>query len=288
MLMGIKSPREKPMRAADLHMTQEILGYSRFHFITLPQGADDPALSEALDALGRRMENMHIVEGGPATEAFRGGRYQYLRAERGFSSERDIAHPEMARADVLIRTECADADPLDRYEEGLRHEIEKREGSVETLSGIQKPRSYTSYAMTQFAYTLALPPASGAVLPIGVVTPQNKTREWWKMDWMRRESFFLPRYDDEGRITARGHALASKEGVPGIYRRLAHHPEGYGLKEGYDFVGYFEFAENDAETFRAVMAALRDEADNPEWAYVQEGPEWWGRRVGLARDLWRK
>ena len=50
-------------------------------------------------------------------------------------------------------------------------------------------------------------------------------------------------------------------------------------------MGYFEFAEAHVTIFREVMAALRDVAQNPEWAYVREGPEWWGRRVGSAAAL---
>ncbi len=53
-------------------------------------------------------------------------------------------------------------------------------------------------------------------------------------------------------------------------------------------MGYFEFAEEHMPTFRAVMAALRDVAQNPEWAYVREGPAWWGRRVGQAAALWEE
>ena len=67
-----------------------------------------------------------------------------------------------------------------------------------------------------------------------------------------------------------------------------HAPEGYGKEGNYDFVGYFEFAEADASTFSAVMAALRDTEQNPEWAYISEGPEWWGRRVGEPSGLWKK
>jgi hypothetical protein len=119
-----------------------------------------------------------------------------------------------------------------------------------------------------------------------VVTPQNKNDDWWRMDWMRRESFFLPRYDDAGTMTAQGHALSADAGIPCINRRLVHRPEGYGRPDGYDFVGYFEFAEEGADTFRSVMAALRDTQKNPEWEYVQEGPEWWGRRVGKPADFW--
>jgi hypothetical protein len=106
------------------------------------------------------------------------------------------------------------------------------------------------------------------------------------MDWMHRESFFLPRYNSQERLVAKGHALAAAAGVPAIVRRNVHAPGGYGQKGTYDFVPYFEFAEADAPIFRDVMAALRDVTQNPEWAYVREGPEWWGRRVACAADLW--
>jgi hypothetical protein len=121
---------------------------------------------------------------------------------------------------------------------------------------------------------------------MGVVTPQNKIASWWAMDWMQRESFFLPRYDAQQHLIAEGHALAAAAGIPCIVRRNVHAPERYGCEGLYDFVPYFEFAAEHAPIFRAVMAALRDMAQNPEWAYVREGPEWWGRRVGYAAALW--
>jgi hypothetical protein len=192
----------------------------------------------------------------------------------------------MSTSSFLIRLEAATPSPLLAYEKALRALIEPRRGWVETLAGVQRPRSYTSYAMTQFAYAPALPPGPGKRFPLGVVTPQNKTPDWWKMPWMRRESFFLPRYDDHGKLVAPGHALAAEAGIPCINRRLYHAPDGYGRRDSYDFVGYFEFAETDAPIFHAVMAGLRDVGQNPEWAYVREGPEWWGRRVGCAAELW--
>jgi hypothetical protein len=143
-----------------------------------------------------------------------------------------------------------------------------------------------SYAMTQFAYAPAVAPQPGAACPIGVVIPQNKTAAWWAMDWMHRESFFLPRYDARERLVAKGHALAAAAGIPYIIRRNVHAPDGYGRAGSYDFVPYFEFAEEHVPLFRAVMAALRDTTQNPEWTYVREGPEWWGRRVGCAAALW--
>ncbi|MCZ6561488.1 MAG: hypothetical protein O6948_00980 [Deltaproteobacteria bacterium] len=37
-----------------------------------------------------------------------------------------------------------------------------------------------------------------------------------------------------------------------------------------------------------ITFLLRDVAQNPEWAYVREGPEWWGRRVRSVAALWGK
>ena len=194
----------------------------------------------------------------------------------------------LMEAHGLIRLEAASPEPLLEYEAGLRGLIESQGGGVEVLTGVQRPRSYTSHAMIQYAYAAALQPGTGANYPLGVVVPMNKSDAWWAMDWMHRESFFLPRYDQKENLVAKGHALAAEAGIPCITRRLVHAPDGYSLEGSYDFVGYFEFSEEHAPAFRAVMAALRDVAQNPEWAYISEGPEWWGRRVGEAAALWEK
>ncbi len=115
----------------------------------------------------------------------------------------------------------------------------------------------------------------------------NKTRQWWDLDWMHRERFFLPRYDADENMIVKGHSLAAAAGISCITRRLMHAPDGYGQESSYDFVGYFEFAEEHALVFEEVMAGLRNVAQNPEWKYVREGPEWWGRRIRQASDSWR-
>ena len=275
------------MQASDLNLTTTVTGHQRFLFLKLPaDGAD--GLAQAIDRLAEGMENMHYVDGPSSAEAFTKGRFQILRAERAMSQERDLPHPGISDADGLIRLEAEIEAPLLKYEEGLRALLEPKGGNVETLSGVQRPRSYTSHAMTQYAYAHAQQPGPGDVHPLGVVTPMNKNTQWWGLDWMHRESFFLPRYDANENMVVKGHALAADAGIACITRRLVHAPEGYGTEGSYDFVGYFEFAEADASTFSAVMAALRDTEQNPEWSYISEGPEWWGRRVGEASGLWEK
>ena len=274
------------MQSADLNLTTTVTGHQRFLFIKLPPGAADDGLAEAIGRLGDGMENMHFADGPPSAEGFRRGRYQMLRAERARSREQGLSHPAVKDADGLIRLEGEASETLLEYEAGLRALLEPGNGSVETLSGVQRPRSYTSHAMTQYAYARAQQPGPGSAHPLGVVTPMNKNADWWGMDWMHRESFFLPRYDANESMVLKGHALAADAGIACITRRLVHAPEGYGKEDGYDFVGYFEFAEADASTFSAVMEALRDTEQNPEWAYITEGPEWWGRRVSGPAELW--
>ena len=274
------------MQSSDLNLTTMVTGHQRFLFITLPSVEPDPGLAEAIGRLGDAMENMQYVDGPPTPEAFQRGRFQLLKAEPAMSREQDLTHPALMNADALIRLEAESSEPLLRYEEGLRELLNSAGGSVETLSGVQKPRSYTSHGMTQYAYARAQQPGPGSAHPLGVVTPMNKNAQWWGMDWMHRESFFLPRYDSRENMVIKGHALAADAGIASITRRLVHAPQGYGTDGAYDFVGYFEFAEADASTFSAVMAALRDTEQNPEWAYISEGPEWWGRRVGEPAALW--
>jgi hypothetical protein len=271
---------------ASLNLSTQVTGHQRFLFGSISRSRVDKELLAALDKLGDGMENLQFVSGQPSESALQRGCFQFLRAETQHSRERDLPHPSVLQSQFLVRLEAATEEAFLHFETQLRMLIEHRSGSVTTLTGVQRPRSYTSQAMTQFAYAGALQPGPGKQFPLGVVTPLNKTAEWWTMDWMQRESFFLPRYDPKGAVMARGHALAAEPGIPHIVRRLVHAAGGYGRKGVYDFIGYFEFAEEQAPVFRDVMAALRDVEQNPEWAYVREGPEWWGRRVGRAAELW--
>ena len=269
------------MQPQDLNMTTTVTGHQLFLFVTLGDGADG-GLAEAIDLLGQEMENVHDIDGGPSDEAFARGRFQLLRAEYGFTTQQQIVHPAVSESHGLVRLECSELEPIKEYEAGLRAVIDQTGGSVETLAGVMRPRSYTSHAMTEFAYAHAIPPGPGKKFPLAAVTPMNKTDAWWQMDFLHRESFFLPRYNENEEMVVKGHALASAVGIPGINRRLVHSPDGYGTQGSYDFVGYFEFAEKEAPVFREVMAGLRNTIQNPEWKYVLEGPEWWGRRVSRA------
>src|SRR4030095_6590394 len=129
---------------AELNLSSEVVGYQRFLVVLLPPLEADGALADARDGLGKGMENMHDVAGHPSADAMRRGRFQFLRAEPSLSVERDLPHPAILSAHALIRLEGATLDPLGGYAESVRKLIESRGGTVETLTGVQRPRSYTS------------------------------------------------------------------------------------------------------------------------------------------------
>jgi hypothetical protein len=273
------------MDAASLNLTTKVLGFGRFLFVDIDPATLDSAAPRNIDRAVSELENAHFTSGHPTPEAMQRGRYQLLRQERARFRSGDVEDREVQASSIAIRLEGDREDPLAAVEERVRGIVEASGGTVHLRGGVRKDRSYTSHAMNQFAYAHALAPAAGEQHALGVYLPQRKTSAWWAMHWMRRESFFLPRYGDDGAIVAEGHANATADGIPHLVRRLYHHAQGYGLDHGYDFTGYFEFAEAHAGVFDAVMKRLRDPVQNPEWNYVREGPEWWGRRVASAEEL---
>jgi hypothetical protein len=122
-------------------------------------------------------------------------------------------------------------------------------------------------------------------MPNAFFVPMSKTAEWWAKSWLERHTYFLPRYDESGRMLSEGHTLASQAGIACLMRRT-YKSEAYPAPPGsYDFLTYFECADADVPTFQRVCAALRDVARNPEWRFVREGPTWQGRRVATWAEL---
>jgi len=150
---------------------------------------------------------------------------------------------------------------------------------VQRLTGRVAPTQYTGGAMHEFAYARQRTQQGGGEMPNAFLLPLRKTPEWWAKEWMERHTYFLPRYED-GRMVSDGHPLAAAAGIPVLMRRT------YRCDDGYDFLTYFECADEDVATFHAVCASLRDVQRNPEWRFVREGPTWRGRRMESWSALW--
>jgi hypothetical protein len=206
----------------------------------------------------------------------------FLRSEDATLA--DIADDELLRADVVVHIASATAGPVEEF----CVELAKLVGPAITprvLGGVVRPMTYTSNAMFNFAYAHRVVQQPGAVMPHAFLVPMSKTAEWWKKDWMERHTYFLPRYDDSSRMLNEGHALAAAPGIAGLMRRTYKHASEPAPNGAYDFVTYFECANEDVATFHEVCAALRDVARNPEWKFVREGPTWHGRRVATWAEL---
>ncbi|MBI4594564.1 MAG: hypothetical protein HY728_10145 [Candidatus Rokubacteria bacterium] len=189
-----------------------------------------------------------------------------------------ITDDGVLRASWLIHVVAPTAEPVAEF----CREAEARLAplaDVRRLAGVARKRTFTGAAMEEYAYARAVSQQPGPVMPNGFLIPMSKTAEWWRKDWMERHTYFLPRYDDAGRMVAEGHALTAEAGIPCIVRRTYHAPEQPAPSGAYDFVTYFECADADIPVFERVCANLRDVTRNPEWKFVREGPTWHGRRA---------
>jgi hypothetical protein len=195
-----------------------------------------------------------------------------------------IADDGLLRAGAVLHVAAPTAQPVrDFCAETTR--LLGRLAVLRVLDGIVRPKLYTGAAMNDFAYAHAVTQQPGPVMPNAFLLPLSKTVGWWKKDWMERHTYFLPRYDDHGRMRAEGHALAAAAGIPCLLRRTYKSQVEPAPEGAYDFVTYFECADADIATFHRVCSNLRDVSKNPEWAFVREGPLWHGRRVATWQDM---
>lgn len=199
----------------------------------------------------------------------------YLR--RVDASAADIEDDDLLRASAIIHVASDTADRVTQFCAELE--------APRVLTGVVRPTNFTGNLMHNFAYAHQVLQRRGDAMPNAFLVPMSKTAEWWQKGWMERHTYFLPRYDDSGRMRNEGHVLAAAPGIECLMRRTyksATEPAAVG---DYDFVNYFECADESVATFHEVRAALRDTARNPEWKFVREGPTWQGRRVASWTEL---
>ena len=250
-------------------------GYGAYLCIRSAGGRVDAA---GLGALCERVGLANEFDG----RAPKGESVAFLRRQEatvGAIADDDVLHADgvihvASRGQGLVEAFCDDAAKL--LAPAAR---------VRVLAGVIGTKNYTGAAMNNWAYARAVVQHPGSLMPNAFLAPQSKTADWWRKGWMERHTYFLPRYDEHGRMASEGHALAAAEGIACLLRRTYRHPVEPAPDGAYDFVSYFECADADVPTFHKVCAALRDVARNPEWRFVREGPIWHGRRVASAREL---
>ena len=234
--------------------------------------------ASALAALCTKLGLVNEFDGKPAA----GESVAFLR-RHGDAIAGAIADDDVLQADSVIHV----ASRRDGVVEAFCQDASKMlaPARARVLSGIIGTRNYTGAAMNNWAYARQIVQQPASMMPNAFLVPMSKTPEWWRKDWMERHTYFLPRYDEQGRMLSEGHALAAAEGIPCMLRRTYRHPVEPAPDGSYDFITYFECADADVPIFHRVCAALRDAARNPEWRFVREGPTWHGRRVASAEAL---
>jgi len=231
-----------------------------------------PALAEKLG-----LENEFAPAGGPPAQSI-----ALLR--RHGATPGAIADEGVMAADAVVHVAAPTAQPVSDFC-GEAARLLDPVARLRVVGGVVRPRTYTGAAMNNFAYAHQVVQQPGPRMPNAFLLPMSKTSEWWAKDWMERHTYFLPRYDDDGRMKSEGHALASAAGIPCLLRRTYKSPTSPAPEGAYDFVTYFECADADVPTFHQVCDSLRDVARNPEWKFVREGPTWHGRRVATWEGL---
>jgi hypothetical protein len=266
------------MRANDVRST-EVIRHGAYLCLSMPPGARRAAAGAAVQALADRFglrNEFEPVDGHPP-EAI-----AFLR--RVGATPADIADDGLLRTDAVVHIASATAAPVAEF----CLEMTRLLGPAITplvLGGVVRPMSYTGNAMHNFAYAHRVLQQPGPLMPNAFLVPMNKTAAWWEKGWMERHTYFLPRYDDAGRMVSEGHALASAAGIACLMRRTYKNEVEPAPAGAYDFITYFECADADVPTFHAVCSALRDVTRNPEWKFVREGPTWHGRRVATWAEL---
>jgi hypothetical protein len=254
---------------------KEILRYGAYVCLRLSAGlraAPVPALAQRL-GLANEFDAAEPLP--PAAIAF-------LRRAGGTPGA--IADDDVLQADAVIHVAATTQAPVAEFCAEMARLLAPAV-KPRVLTGVVRPMSYTGAAMHNYAYAHRVLQQPGDTMPNAFLLPMSKTPAWWAKGWMERHTYILPRYDDEGRMTAEGHALAAEAGIACLLRRT-YKAETEPAPEGaYDFLTYFECADADVPTFHEVVASLRDARKNPEWRFVQEGPTWHGRRVRTWDDV---
>lgn len=197
----------------------------------------------------------------------------------------DIVDDDLALARAIIYVASGSEAPVAAFCRQLTSALGN--AVTRTYRGVVRPTSFSGNAMYDFAYAHQVVQQPGTVMPNAFIVPIRKTPAWWSKDWMERHTYFLPRFDRDGEMTAPGHVLSAAPGIPCLLRRTYRslvHPAPTGE---YDFFNYFECAGKDVATFHEVCQSLRDTRGNPEWDYVREGPTWHGERVATWGELFK-
>jgi hypothetical protein len=246
------------------------LAFTKFLFVT-------PARDD--DGIRVRLRNVGAIVGRGFVNEFETGHDARPHETVSFLlNDGATGVPGLAGARYAMQISSKYRPRLQETEAELRRRLADV-AAVDAVDGAIRAPQYTSAEMYAYAFKNAGARGPGRVQRNAFIIPIRKTSEWWEKTPLDRHAYFYPHADPATGTRVKGHARAAEAGIAAIYRRVYYNPDGAGRDGEFDFVTYFECADEHIETFNQICRALRDERQNPEWRFVIEGPEWRGKRV---------
>ncbi len=202
----------------------------------------------------------------------------FVRDGDGTDPAPNCVGPCINKARHLVQVSSKYRPRLQEIDDELRRRLGDSADVISLGGAVRGPR-YSSAEMTHYSQKHSPTRRSGRLTRNAILMPIRKTAEWWQLTPLERQVYFYPHVDKDSGCPVKGHAQAAEKGIPSLYRRMYHNPDGYERPNELDFLAYFECDDEALPVFDHVLGALRDPAQNPEWRYVQEGPIWKGKRV---------
>ncbi|MEY4094417.1 MAG: hypothetical protein RLZZ53_1616 [Acidobacteriota bacterium] len=254
------------------------LAFTKFLFVIAK--AEDDAHGARLRTAGgniaRGFFNDFDIDDARETQAQRFETIQFFVREGDVPAQ--SPNPPLQRARHMVQVSSKYRPRLQEIDDELRRRVGDS-AEILSLDGAFRNPRYSSAEMVHYSTKGAPPRRSGRLARNVIVLPMNKTPEWWQKSTLERHSYFYPHIDHASATPVRGHAQAAEKGIPCLFRRVFHNPDGYERSGEFDFITYFECDDESLPVFDQVLNSLREFHQNPEWRYVDEGPIWRGRRV---------
>lgn len=203
---------------------------------------------------------------------------QFLVQSNERLGQRAVVGDALADARYVVQVSSKYRPRLEEVEEELRRRLGDT-ADVRAVDGALRTPRYSSAEMQQYMSRNGASRRTGRVSGNAIILPVRKSNEWWQQSTLARHTYFYPHMDRASGCAVKGHAVAAEAGIPVLFRRLYHNPDGYQRAGEWDFITYFECTDDALPVFDQVCKALRDPLQNPEWRYVEEGPMWKGKRV---------
>ena len=151
----------------------------------------------------------------------------------------DCVGPCINKARHLVQVSSKYRPRLQEIEEELRRRIGDA-ADVLALNGALRTLRYSSPEMLHYSTKSAPSRRSGRITRNAIIMPIRKTSEWWQKSALERHAYFYPHTDASSACPVKGHAVAAERGIPALFRRVYHNPDGYERPDEFDFVTYFE------------------------------------------------